>query len=120
MALFQNRNDAPPPPDLRTNPFRPAGPMASATVASTPGTVPAPAASSTDLVLLQQAVVGLKVSGTLEKADQSYVVINDRPYKKGDVVQTRAEGDAGYLRVREITRHTVTLSLNETEMTLKF
>lgn len=119
-ALFQNRNEAPPPPDPQTNPFRPAGAAAAITVASGTGLAPAPVVSSTDLMLLQQAVAGLRVTGTFERADQSYVVINARPYKKGDVVQTHVEGDAGYLRVREITRHTVTLTLNETEMTLKF
>lgn len=118
-TLFQHRNDAPPAPDLRANPFRPAGSAATPVGGPAPG-APPPELPGNDLALLQQAVATLKVSGTFERADQMYVVVNSRPYKKNEVIQSRAEGQPVYLRVREITRNTVTLALNDTELALKF
>lgn len=115
-TLFELRNEAPPPPDPRSNPFRPLGPLVAAS--TTPGA--APTIAGDDLVLLQQAITTLRVSGTLEKDEQFYVMVNNRPYKKDDVIQARAEGEIVYLKVREITRQTVTLALNDTELTLKF
>jgi hypothetical protein len=114
-ALFQHRNESPPPPDLRANPFRPAG----APVAPGDGARPT-AVASNDLSLLQQAIATLKVGGTGERDDQPFVVVNNRTYKKNDVIPARAEGEMVYLRVGEITRHSLTVSLNETELTLKF
>jgi hypothetical protein len=112
-TLFQHRNEVPPPPDLRANPFRPAG------AAVVPGAT-SPTLPSNDLSLLQQAIATLKVSGTVERDEQSYVVVNNRTYKKGDVVPARAEGEMVYLRVGDITRNTLTLTLNSAELTLKF
>ena len=121
-VLFQHRNEPPPPPDARSNPFR------------TPGATPLPAPSAgpkggetalapdmaTDLSLLQQSVATLRVSGVFEIAGRSHLVINARPYKEGDVIQTQVLGEAVYLRVREISKRSVTLELNEAQMTLKF
>jgi hypothetical protein len=122
-ALFQHRNAAPGVPDPRTNPFRAAGsaPVATPAVATTaaarePAADPPPA----DLALLQQAVAVLKVNGTFEVGDQFHLVLNARLYKNGDVIQVQVQGQPVYLRVREITRHSVTLAFNETEITLKF
>jgi hypothetical protein len=112
-TLFQHRNEVPPPPDLRANPFRPAG------AAVVPGPA-GPTLPSNDLALLQQAIATLKVNGTMEQMNQSYVMVNQRPYKKGDIIPARAEGEMVYLRVGDITRNTLTLTLNNAELTLKF
>ncbi len=124
-ALFRYRNGMSPPPDPRLNPFRPPGsaPAAAPAPASKPdplagGSIPAPLSS--DLELLQQAVATLKVSGVLEIAGRSHLVINTKPYKIGEVVQTKVKGESVFLRVRNISRNSVTLGLNSTEMTLKF
>ena len=124
-ALFRYRNGMSPPPDPRLNPFRPPGsaPAATPAPASKPdplagGSIPAPLSS--DLELLQQAVATLKVSGVLEIAGRSHLVINTKPYKIGEVVQTKVKGESVFLRVRNISRNSVTLGLNSTEMTLKF
>jgi hypothetical protein len=116
-ALFHYRNEPPPPPDPRSNPFRAAG--STLPVIGENG-APVPESVISDLTLLQQAVAPLKVSGTVEKDNQLQLVINARPYKKNDVVQSQVQGQTVYLRVRELTHHTVTLALNETELTLKF
>jgi hypothetical protein len=70
--------------------------------------------------VLQQAVATLKVSGVIEIEGRAHLVINARPYKQGEVVQTYVGGDAVYLRIRDISNRSVTLVLNDTEMTLKF
>ena len=51
---------------------------------------------------------------------RSYLVINAKPYKENDVIQSQVQGESVYLRIRQITRDSVTLLLNEAETTLKF
>jgi hypothetical protein len=116
---------APPPPDPRYNPFRPPGvaiqsaPVLPASVEPALGE-PVPVASATDLARLQGAVATLKVSGTFEKDGRLYLVINAKPYKDNDVIQTQVQGEPVYMRVRQVSRRSVTVVLNEAEMTLKF
>jgi hypothetical protein len=132
-VLFQNRNDVPPPLEPRFNPFRsptaPAAPTLATAPLPTVGTANAEGASTspvppppanTNLATLQQAVATLKVSGVFEITGKSHLVINARPYKEGDVVQTLVAGETIYLRVREISKRSVTLVLNDAEMTLRF
>ena len=115
-GLFQHRNVAPPALDPLGNPFRPPGPIV---MAAAPGGALVPVTTN-DLSLLQEAAAALKVSGTVEKDGQPHLIINTRPYRRGDVVPSRADGQTVYLRIREITRRSVTFELNDTEMTLKF
>jgi hypothetical protein len=123
-ALFHNRNEPPPPPDARTNPFRaPGSGLPAPVISAEPGTVPDASATSTepgsDLALLQQAVALLKVGGTINRGDVQQLSINSKPYKEGDVVQVQVQGQTVYLRVKQITRYGVTLTLNASEITLK-
>jgi hypothetical protein len=125
-ALFSNRNETPAPPDPRHNPFRSPGtviearPVAAPEPASSTPSEPLPVASATDLARLQAAVATLKVSGTFEKDGRLFLVINAKPYKDNDVLQTQIQGEPVYMRVRQVSRHSVTVVLNEAEMTLKF
>ncbi len=124
-ALYQHRNEPPPPLDPRYNPFRLPGsaPLVPAPNAGDPGAeefiTPAPGPGAS-LALLQQGAATLKVSGIFEIGGQSHLVINARPYKEGDVVQTLVQGETVYLRLKEIAKRSVTLSLNDAEMTLKY
>ncbi len=128
-ALFSTRNDPPPPPDARSNPFRPPGAVA-APIATADGTVVSVPVNR-DLTVLQQAVATLKVKATLERREPGSrsnplrLVISSGPgkestYKEGDVISVNLGGDPAPLRVRQITRNSVTLTLNDAEMTLKF
>lgn len=126
-ALFRHRNETPPPPDPRLNPFRPAGAVPAAATTASGGRDSAaagdqlPAPPSSDLALLQQAVATLKVSGVVEIPGRgAHLVINAKPYKVGEVIQTKVQGESVFLRVRNISRNSVTLGLNVAEMTLKF
>lgn len=120
-ALFEHRNETPAPPNARTNPFRPLGPLAPATNGQRSKDDAAPASEpESDLAVLQRSAATLKISGIFEIGGTSHLVINARPYKQGDVVPTQVNGETVYLRVRIIARRAVTLALNEAEMTLKF
>ena len=122
-ALYQHRNAAPPPLDPRENPFRLQGPAPAAPgalVAAGRGVGPTAPVSLNALGMLQQAVATLKISGVFEIAGRSHLVINARPYKEGDVLQAQVQNEPVYLRVKEISKRSVTLVLNEAEMTLKY
>ncbi|MBI5689945.1 MAG: hypothetical protein HZC55_07570 [Verrucomicrobia bacterium] len=129
-ALFRHRREAPPTPDPRHNPFLAPGSAAATTAPRPAGDPPnklpegaAPAADAgpaTSLTQLQQAAATLKVSGIFETGGGTQLVINKRLYKEGDVVQAQVGGETVYLRVKEIGKRNVTLSLNDAEMTLKF
>jgi hypothetical protein len=128
--LLQHRNATPTPPDPRYSVFRPAGPVTSAAIAP-PGADSASAEVETpppnnDLPVLQQAVALLKVRGTFQMKNGRYqLVINSGPnkegtYKDGDVINIILQGDSVHLRVRQITLHSVTFTLNDAELKLSF
>lgn len=127
-TLFQHRNEPPAPVEPRHNPFRTPGaaPIAPPSIegdgASRPlvGSDYSGLAPGSSLALLQQGAATMKVSGIFEIGGRAHLVINSRPYKEGDVVQTLVQGETVYLRVKEISKRSVTLSLNDAEMTLKF
>lgn len=118
-ALFAVRNQSPAAPVPAENPLRTASDATVRPRGAETSVTPVES-SPTELVLLQQAVATLRVSGTFEKDGESYFVINSKPYRVGDVVQTVVEGEAAYLRVREISRNGVTLAMGESEVTLKY
>lgn len=117
-ALFHHRSESPVPIGPADNPFRPPGPMKDSRAAG--GEASPVAEPAGNLALLQQAAATLRVSGIVEIGDRSHVVINNKPYKIGDVVPAAVQGEAVPVRVRAITRAAITLELNEAEVTLKF
>jgi hypothetical protein len=131
-SLFAHRNETPPPPNPRHNPFRTPGSAQAAPPrvgeSGANGKPPAKvdasdagAAATGSLDLLQQGAATLKISGaSFEIGGVSYLLINDKPYKAGDVVKTQVRGEAVLLRVKEFGKRSVTLALDEAEMTLKF
>jgi len=130
-ALFSHRNETPPPPDPLHNPFRTPGSAQATPVRPTdsdPGAKPADSSVRPDpavgpgsgLALLQQAAATLKVTGIIEIEERAHLIINARAYKAGDLVKTQVSGEAVYIRVKEIDKRSVTLSLDDAEMTLKF
>lgn len=143
-ALLAHRSEAPPKFDPKKNPFRPAGagPAATIAVPSAPvvsplsagasgssrpaappaSTVDAPSGTppSGDLALLQQAIATLKVAGTVQIGVVAHLVINQVPYKEGDIIIVKVKGQPVYLRVKNISRYSYTLALNETELSVKY
>ena len=123
-ALLRHRNGSPEPIDPRTNPFRPAGAAPVVTAAAIDRGAdrlpPAPVVSPSDLTLLQQAAAVLKVAGTIQINGLSHLVINQVPYKEGDVINTRVKGQPVFLRVKNISRYSYTLSLNAAELSIRY
>ena len=130
-TLFDQRLNPPPAPDATVNPFRAAGtaPPAAlpAAAANNPdNTLITPAPASNDLALLQQAVATLKVKGIVQLGTRLQLVIGSGPgkegtYKEGDFINVNLPGvEAVHLRLRQVRRNSVTLMLNDAEMTLKF
>jgi len=129
-ALLKNRASTPLPPDPRFNPFRGAGSVATVGLRSVgPGAATDAAAAAVvpeaDLLLLQDAVATLKVGGVVQRGKVFQLAIRSAPnkegtYKEGDVINVTLPNNSVHLRVRRVTAHTVTLTLNNAEMTLSF
>lgn len=116
-ALLKHRSETPPAFDPRKNPFRPAG---AAPVEPTASTPPPPVTTGTDYQLLQAAAATLKVSGTIQLGGVGHLIINQSPYKEGDVLHARLKGQVVLIRVKHISRYSYTLSLNHAELSVKY
>jgi len=126
-ALFRLRNAPRPAPDPRLNPFRLASdppPAASAETESVgPGGEPTPSDAmplSPAEALLKQAVATLKLNGAVQIGDRMLAIINQATYKEGDILGVRLQGKPVDLNVRHVSSHSVTIGLNEAELTLQF
>ena len=124
-ALFRLRNAPLPAPDPRSNPFRLASdqPAAADTESVAPGGEPTPPDAtplSPDEALLKQAVATLKLNGAVQIGDRMLAIINQATYKEGDILGVRLQGKPVDLDVRHISSHSVTIGLNEAELTLQF
>ncbi len=125
-ALFDTRNAPPAPIDPLANPFRSTGAAPVVPSVGTEGTTPLPVALNSDLTSLQQAVATLRVKGTVQRGKTLQLVITSAPgkegtYKEGDIINVLLPpGDPVHLRVRQISTHSVTLTINDAEMVLKF
>ena len=123
-ALLRNRSESLPELDPKKNPFRTAG---SGAVAKTPSRgsgvaekAGPPPASASDLAILQQAAATLKVAGSITIGGVNHLSINQVPYKEGDVINVRLKGQIAFVRVKNISRYSYTLSLNGAELSVKY
>jgi hypothetical protein len=113
-SLFRYRNKALPPPDA--NPFR--------LIVETPGvptnSTAAAVMPDSDAVILRENVATLKIGGYFVLDGKAVLTINRRPYREGDTVIAGTAGKRVYLRIRQITSNSMTVSLNQAETTVKF
>jgi hypothetical protein len=128
-ALYQHRNEPPPPPSPITNPFRNPGALmlgsdkplnSDPNAAKKTALAEGETAPLTDAELLERGAETLRISGIFEVGEKIFVVINARPFKPGDVVQGFVRGEAVFLRIKEIGKRTVTFTLNKAETTVAF
>ena len=70
--------------------------------------------------MLKQAAATLKVAGTIQINSVAHLIINQVPYKEGDVINLRAKGQPVFVRVKHISRYSYTLSLNAAELSVKY
>jgi hypothetical protein len=129
--LFEHRSEGPVKIDPRKNPFRPTGAIVASSASAGANAIPAvtagvpaepaaPSAGTADLTLLKQAAATLKVAGTIQLNGRDHLIINQVPYKEGDVISARVKGQPAYLRVKNISRYSYTLSLNDAELSVKY
>ncbi len=125
-ALFHTRNAPPAPPDPLANPFRAPGAGPALPLPAADGATPEPIVVNDDLARLQQAVATLRVRGTVQRGKLLQLVITSAPgkegtYKEGDIINVvLPPGDPVHVRVRQISRNSVTLTVNDAEMVLRF
>ena len=113
--LGPRRQPAPLPADL-PNPFATARQEALSALAE-PTTTPATPVS-TEPSRLERLARTLRLGGTVQRDGQPHLIINGNVYAAGSLL-TLKENDATHLiRVKEITRTAVTLSLDHEEFSL--
>ena len=77
--------------------------------------------SSWQVTVEKNALVGaLNVAGVIQINGRDHLIINQAPYKEGDVIIARAKGQPVYLRLKVISRFTFTLSYNDSELAVKY
>ena len=135
--LYGNREEPRPPIDSRNNPFRSqpvvgtptpapassAPQLASTTTPATGAPVvepPPPPAANPNLALLKQATALLKVTGAVERDGRTLLNINQALYKEGEVVKVTIKGQSVLLRIKKLSRTSLTLTLGDAETILNF
>jgi len=117
-ALFHYRNAPLPPLDPHQNPFRLTNDSGAATIGSPAAALPQGLAPDSDEGMLQLGAATLKIGGLVVREGSAQIGINGGLYKEGDVIPARVRGTLVYFRIRHITNDSVTISLNDAELTL--
>ncbi|MBI5770500.1 MAG: hypothetical protein HZA93_22170 [Verrucomicrobia bacterium] len=135
--LYGNRDAPPPPIDARHNPFRsqpiavaptpapgsggaPVAPGAPAAPPGTPPTEPAPPPVNPGIALVKQAAALLRVTGFVERDGRTLLNINQALYREGETVKVAVKGQTVLLRIKKLSRTSLTVTLGEAEHTINF
>ena len=124
-ALLKRRLTANPLPAGLPNPFVVSGGAAvaeqpDATPAGDPTPkIPVEQAPATDAENLARYAAALKIGGTLQLNGRMQLIINQSPYKEGDLVFLDNRNSVTYLQVIRITASELTLGYNQAVLTVK-
>lgn len=120
-ALLNARLQPAPLPEKPANPFvslLPALPVP-LTPEAPVETTPIPATLDDDQVLAY-AVVRLRISGLVQRAGVTHLLINSASYREADLIPLRAAGDTVYyIRLVRISETEVTFGYNQSSLTVK-
>ncbi len=119
-TLYHSHDQRPVAPEERSNPFRAGGDVAMPLQSTLPGENPAADASARDALLLRLASATIKVTGVVNIAGRMHIAVNQSTYREGAVIPVPLPHETVFLRVGAITSKSVTLRLEEAEVTLKF
>jgi hypothetical protein len=72
-----------------------------------------------DAEALARLVAKLKISGIVQLNGRLHLIINQSPYKEGDLILLGTKDAATYLQVIRITPNELTLGLNQAVQTIK-
>ena len=78
-----------------------------------------PAIPTNDTEALALYAADLKITGTVKLNGQAHLIINQSPYKEGDLLLLNRQNDTVYLQIVRITQTELTLGLNQAVLTLK-
>jgi hypothetical protein len=119
-ALLTQRLKPDPLPDPLPNPFQLAETApAPTTQEKNPKPIDTlPVSSDSEMLLYYGA--SLKISGTVRINDKTHLVINQAPYKEGDLLTIKTKDATAKLRVIGIAPGELTLGLNEAVQVIKF
>lgn len=77
-------------------------------------------APTTDSEMLLYYGAGLRISGTVIADDKVHLIINQAPYKEGDILTIKTKDSSAKLRVIAIAPGELTLGLNDAVQVIKF
>jgi hypothetical protein len=115
-ALLKSRLNVAPLPDDIANPFTLPGKEEPVAINDTPP----PTTKADDAEILARLVPQLKIGGFVQLGSVPRIIINQTPYKEGDIVIVRRPEGITYLRVKHIDSNYLTIELNNAEQTIKF
>ena len=118
LYLYHDRRPA--SPEARSNPFRAGSDAATPQLSAGPGETAPADRTARDTLLLNQAAATIRVTGVVNIAGRMHIAVNQSTYRTGSVIPVPLPGEVVFLRVGEITMKSVTLRLDEAELTLKF
>ena len=84
-----------------------------------PTGTPGPLTPGSDREILAQYVASLKISGAVKLNGQAHLIINQSPYKEGDLILLGTPDSPVYLQVIRITPTELTLGLNQAAQTIR-
>jgi len=125
-ALFKSRLNPEPLPAVLPNPFQLSGVAATPAAPESGPIVPvkaepaAPSGPRDDTEALALYAAGLRISGIIHLNGQAQLIINESPYKEGDLVFLKNKDSVTYLRVIHIAPGELTLGFNDAVQTLTF
>ena len=127
-ALLKRRLNPEPLPALLPNPFQLPGTTAGTglreglppdpTKPDHP-VVPVEITPPTDSEALARYAAGLKISGAVRLNGQLHLIINQSPYKEGDLLLLNNTEPPVYLQITRLSPGELTLGLNDATLTLK-
>jgi len=94
---------------------QPGGDSANPTIPATTG----PVIPTNDTEALALYITGLKISGAVKLNGQLHLIINQSPYKEGDLILLNLPSTTVYLQVIRITTNELTLGFNQAVQTIK-
>lgn len=117
-ALVNRRLKPEPLPDILPNPFQlgVATPTNSAAVPQLPDE---PALPNSDSEALTRYAAKLKIGGTIQLNGRIQLIINQSPYKEGDVIFVDNKDAVIYLQIIRLAPGELTLGFNEAVLTIK-
>jgi hypothetical protein len=118
-TLVNRRLKPEPLPDVLPNPFQLSGVVTPTNPTTVPTSPVEPAPPSNDSEALAHYAATLKIGGIVQLNGRVQLVINQSPYREGDLVFVDNKNAVIYLQIIRLTPSELTLGLNQAVQTIK-